>query len=438
MNNLKGFYDQYPGDATEWKTDITDLLNDVEGMINYKFGNLDIVTRVGLFLDKEEKELKEYIENLVIHYTYKRIFNKANKYFKNNKKKYLEDEIQFKEEFQNFLKKEFDINDYKNFKKFTSRLLDAILSNECLNKSKIVMGRPQTKENMAMRKFAKAQKRNNCYLCGCETKLEKEKDNINFYQWYLEKETTFTKNLYKNFNNIIDKHNQQITNSVINEINKNRTLKGDLYYHFAKKFNKVSKLISKKLKIKNNKLFLKLNSSTEKITFNNLNDKIIEQLFGRIILNDFNKEFKYAYAYYNNKIMKIEHCISVDWGGGKNEENLLISCHKCNQKKSNTVFFTEFSINKFFINEFEVEKAEKAFTGILGDEALISLKIKQNFECSDCEKKLSSFGSFYLRRINEEDGYHYLNTLITCKSCLLKLNKLDNNEFLNEFIKIKE
>lgn len=431
MNNLNGFYKQYEGKPTEWDTNVEGLLEDVNTILKNKYGTLDILTQVGLFLDKDEDQLKSYIENFAIHYTYKRIFNKANKYFQKNKQMYLDDEFEFKKSFQDYIKKSFDLNDYLHHKQFSNTLLNAILSNEIEVGTKYEKGRPSTSENKAMRNFAVKSKRENCYLCGVKTEKKNEKGAIDFYNWHLKNETDFSKEVYTNFNYILHEHNDILRKEVLRKVEREKTLKNDLLFHLKRKAPNFYLKISQFFSLDDDKI-----DTNNK--YNVINKKTIGKLFNKVSLNKFHKEFKKAYAKHNNTLMKIEHCIAVDWGGGKTEENLLISCHKCNQKKSNTVFFTEYSINKFFINEFDAEKAKEAFSGTLGDEALISLKIKQKFKCSDCEKKFSDIGSFYLRRINEEDGYHYLNTLITCKKCLEKFNKLDSEEFFDEFIKIKE
>ncbi|MBU0720225.1 hypothetical protein KJ877_02670 [bacterium] len=431
MNNLNGFYSQYSGKSEKWDTNIEGLLEDVNTILKNKYDTLDIIAQVGLFLDKDEEQLKNYIENFAIHYTYKRIFNKANKYFQKNKQVYIDDEFEFKESFQEYIKKSFDLNDYSHYKKFSNNLLNAILSNEILEDSKFEKGRPSTSENKAMRSFAVKNKRENCYLCGIKTEKKNEKGAIDFYNWHLKNTTDFSKEVYTNFNDILHEHNDKLKKEILKKVEREKTLKDDLLFHLKRKIPVLYLKISR---------FFSLNDNETDINYKyfGINKKTIGKLFNKVSLNDFHNEFKKAYAKHNNTLMKIEHCIAVDWGGGKTEDNLLISCHKCNQKKSNTVFFTEYSINKFFINEFEAEKAKQAFTGTLGDEALISLKIKQKFKCSDCEKNFSDIGSFYLRRINEDDGYHYLNTLITCKKCLEKFNKLGNKDFFDEFIKIKE
>jgi hypothetical protein len=423
MNNLEGFYSQYNGESAPWETDIDYLLMEVMNMLEFKYKSLDIVSQVGLFLDKEEKELKKYITNLVIHYTYKRIFNKANKYFQKYKKKYFDDEIQFKEDFQVFLKREFDVSDYQHVKKFSNKLLNAILSNERTT-GKIENGRPKQSENKAMRKYAKEQGRVNCYLCGVETHNKKEKEKIHLNQWHNDYKNDFTKKLHSDVFDILKEHNINMEKS------KHRTIRDDMAYHLSIHFPSIVSLWIKYFQ-RDKKRYTDQNNYR-------INRKTINKLFEVVSLNELNHEFKYAYSIYNNNIMKIEHCTSVDWGGGKSEENLLISCHKCNQKKSNTVFYTEYSINKFFINEFEPDKAKTAFTGLLGEEALISLKIKQQFKCSNCQKEFSEPGQFYLRRINDDDGYHYLNTQITCQSCLDSYNKLGDDMFFDQFIKIKE
>jgi hypothetical protein len=185
---------------------------------------------------------------------------------------------------------------------------------------------------------------------------------------------------------------------------------------------------------------VKLKNKKSRKNIYTITRKTIDKLLNMISLNKLHKEFLNAYHHYNNNIAKIEHSIAVDWGGGKTEENLFVSCHKCNQLKSNTSFFTEYSINKFFINEYSVEKARKAFFGTLGAEALLSLKIKQKFSCIDCKLAFSKPENFYLTRINEQDGFHYLNSEIKCEQCLLSLknNSIEDKEYLKEFIKIKE
>lgn len=432
MNNLKDFYQEYKGQAKEYKTNVDYIIEEVNNILKYKFVGLDIVTQAGLFLDNEEKELKEYIENLVIHYSYKRIFNKANKYFQKNKQKFQDDHIEFKQNFLEFMKKTFDLSSYPHIINFSNHLLEAILSNEHNIHTNNLNGRPSLKEIAAMRNFATKKNKEHCYLCGTKTKNSSEKGKITLNTWYREKESSFPEDIFNTFNSSLIEHNKKLEKEILKKLNYKRTLFSDLLFHLEKNYPKFYNIFSKLILNKANKNI----ESTDNYIF--LNKKTIYNLFDNISLNSFSKEFKRAYAYFNNRIMKIEHCISVDWGGGKDEDNLLISCHKCNQKKANIAFFTEYSITKFFINEFEPEKAKKAFTGTLGDEALISLKIKQKFKCSDCEKEFSEIGSFYLRRINEDEGYHYLNTLITCKKCLERLNKLESDSFLNEYIKIKE
>lgn len=427
MNDLKGFYDNYNGETKAWPTDVDFLLSEVSEILKLKYDGLDIITQVGLFLDKEEEQIKNYIQNLAVHYTYKRIFNKSNKYFQNNKQLFFDNDIEFKKNFQDYIKTTFDLQNYENCKKFSNSLLNSILSNEKHLNKDCVNGRPLDAENKAMRKFAVDKNRSHCYLCGIQTKNKTEKGNINLYHWHKENKTELSVEIFEKFKEMLHLHNEKIEKEILSKIENEKTLKSDILYHLNKKFPKIYNLFTSKKQ-----------KTSKKINLYKITNKTIDNLFENISLNKFHKEFKFAYAKHNNDLMKIEHCIAVDWGGGKSEDNLLISCHKCNQKKSNTVFFTEYSINKFFINEFEPEQARKAFAGTLGEEALISLKIRQNFKCSNCTNNLSDFGTFYLRRINEEDGYHYLNTLITCKHCLSKLNKLNSNTFFDEYIKIKE
>ncbi len=440
MNDLSGFYSEYEGKSKEWNTKTDSLLENINEILDLKFHGLDKLTQVGLFLDQEETQLKDYMDNLVIHYTYKRIFNKAKKYFDENKEDYFKNEINFVYDFQEYLLKEFDLKEYKRFKIFAKELLHSILSNESTIDSKVVNGRPTTKENIAMRKFAFSKQRDHCYLCGIKTVNNKERTKINLQTWHNENKSEYSKELYSNYKEILNIHNKKIKDEIVKNyllIPKkgliNKVLNNKYYSKLLILIKKIQFLKQKDFNKKKNlkdKNFSSIFFRKEKVTINNL--------FAKISLNKLNQEFKNAYNYYNNAIMKIEHCVSVDWGGGKTENNLLISCHKCNQVKSNTVFFTEYSINKFFINEFIPSKAKKAFHGTLGNEALISLKIKQNFKCSDCEKEFSELYAFYLRRININDGYHYLNTLITCEKCLQSYNKMDSKEYIQEFIKIKD
>lgn len=435
MNDLNGFYSEYKGKSKEWNTKTDSLLNNVNDILDLKFSGLDKLTQVGLFLDKEETQFSNYIDSLVVHYTYKRIFNKAKKYFDEHRHNYLLNEIDFTYDFQVYLLKEFDLREYKHFKSFAKELLNAILSNEpSTSDPDVINGRPTTKENIAMRNFASLNKKNHCYLCGIKTEKKKERTKINLQTWHNEKPSEYSQELYSHYKDILSTHNKKIKDEIIKHyllIPKkgliNNILNNKLYQKIESFVNKFHSIKQINFKDKNlSSIFYR----KEKVTINNL--------FNKISLNKLNQEFKDAYHYYNNAIMKIEHCVSVDWGGGKTEENLLISCHGCNQTKSNTVFFTEYSINKFFINEFKPSQAKKAFYGTLGNEALISLKIKQEFKCSDCDKEFSELYAFYLRRINIDDGYHYLNTLITCEECLESYNKLGNTDYLNEFIKIKD
>ena len=390
---------------------------------------MDTLTQVGLFLDYEDAKIKKYTHDLLTHYVYKRIFNLSNKYYEENKDKYLKDDITFKENFQNYVAKQFDLKNYVNFKTFSNELLNAILSNTKPITKRVVNGRPNPSETKAMRYYAEEEGRTNCYLCGVETKNKNEKNNIDMKTWNDENQSQLIQKLMDKNKQLLEEHNKKIINHVIFtrdkikkillslnwlDINHQMTWK-DYYFQY--------KVLTKKVQY----------------DFSNLNTKVTNSLFSKISLNECNKEFKEAYSFYNNNIMKIEHCFAVDWGGGKNEKNLFISCHKCNQDKSNITFFTEYSINKFFINEFEPNKAKKAFQGTLGQEALISLKVEQEFHCSNCDKELSDTIDFYLARINEEDGYHYLNTQITCKDCIITRNQhriLDIDEFLKEYIKL--
>lgn len=357
------------------------VLNSLKEFVDSTQSNVSFQQQASIFLNDEKDTLKEYIDDMTLHYIYKRIFNDSILIYNENK-----DEDSF-------------INKFLiNFEdKYVNNILDKKKISEFASEMYLLVQAPRKSDlktwSKRLLKFATDKNEVNCYICGRETKQKEKKNNI-FLSDFLDykdnpKYTDISKNIFNLFN----------------------------YFKIKKNANNKNKFIKKVFEI-----FYSYNS-----------------------FEYFKREYKNAYMKFNGNAMEIEHNFPKSWGGSKNLENLYVSCHKCNQDKKDIAFYSEYSISRFFSNKSDMAEASKSLRSKLGTEALLSLKMKQEYKCinEDCKNHFNSFKDFFIIKIDIKKGFYFSNLQIECIDCVnlkneTKISELGENEFHNEFcIKLK-
>jgi hypothetical protein len=71
-----------------------------------------------------------------------------------------------------------------------------------------------------------------------------------------------------------------------------------------------------------------------------------------------------------------------------------------------------------------MEEAGKSLRSKLGHEAILSLRMKQNFKCinNDCSNYFNNFKEFYIVKIDINKGFYFSNLQIECLNCIQEKN----------------
>lgn len=352
------------------------VLDYLKDFIDSTQSNVSFQQQSSIFLNDEKDNLKEFVEDMTLHYIYKRIFNDASIIYKEYKKE---------EEFIDKFLIEFD-------KKYIFNVLDPTKIEEFALKIFSIVQAPHRSDlkkwSKYMIDFAKESSEDICYICG-KTTIAKDKKNNIFLNEYL---------------NFKDNPN----------------------------YNKISKEIFN--------LFGKFKIKKSENNKNKIINKIFEIFYKNNNFEYFKNEYKKAYKKFNENTMEIEHNFPKSWGGSKNNGNLYICCHRCNQDKKDITFYSEYSISRFFSNQTTMSEAAKSLRSKLGSEALLSIKMKQKFKCinEDCNNHFNSFKTFYIIKIDAKKGFYFSNLQIECKNCIkskniIKIDQIGEVEFFNEF-----
>lgn len=357
-------------------TNPTEVIELLKKFIDSSQSNINFLQQASIFLNDEQDNLKQYVEDIALHYIYKRIFNDAIIIYKDYNKEEL-----FVEKFILHLDEQYIINilDYSEKERFANEIYLLI---QAPKKSEL------GKWSNRLKEYAVSTSEIRCYICGKDTKIQQRKDRIFLSEWLSYKDNPF-----------------------YNEIKMN------IYRLFGK--YKVKKSISKK----------------EKII-----DGILDIFYKNNTFEYFKREHKKAHTNYNEDTMEIEHNFPKSWGGAKNLSNLFVSCHRCNQNKKDITFYSEYSISRFFSNKMDMKDAERSLYSKLGSEAILSLKMKQNFKCinEECNNHFNSSKEFYIIKIDYKKGFYFFNLQIECYDCLKskyknKIQNIGEKDFFKEY-----
>ncbi len=350
-----------------FETHYQDVIDMTRFFINNAQHGLPLIEQVAHLLGNEN--IKDHVRDSLYHYTFKQIFHDAVEFF-NRDPKYKEDLNLFSVDYKEYFFDSYNINiDSFDFDEFVEKLHLMLKA-----RKKSV---PSTNFKRKLSEFAVTNNKDNCYLCGKKSINKLREEDFRLEHLY---------NLNKK-NNLDEKTLKELL-KILND--------------FEKKLDVLSILDD----------------------FNiNKNDKIdiVKRIYSNLNFNEIRKTYKSIYEVLNSNVLELEHLHPVGWGGSKTKKNLLSSCHKCNQDKKDLTFYTDYSINRFFVNyQQDPNIVKKRLYGNLGPEALISLKMKQKYKCyySDCKNTLSKNISFYIIKEEVSRGYHFFNLRIVCKDCL--------------------
>lgn len=377
MNNPLSDFDYNSFQLKTNDTHPEKTIDHLRDFIDSTQSNVSFQQKSSIFLNDERDNLKEFIEDMTLHYIYKRVFNDANMLYQEHKEKEI-----FIEKFIENLNDKYVINliglddKLEEFSEEIYKLIQAPKKSDLKTWSKRLKN--HAVENSTM----------NCYICGKETISNNKKNSIFLYEFLNYKDNP-------SFNNISK----------------------EIYYLFSR---------------------FKIKKST--FNKNKIINKIFEVFYKYNTFEYFKKSYKEAYNKFNNQTLEIEHNFPKSWGGAKNLGNLFVSCHKCNQDKKDISFYSEYSISRFFSNKTNMLEAEKSLRSKLGTEAILSLRMKQNYKCIniDCSNHFNSFDSFYIVKIDDKKGFYFSNLQIECLSCIKGKHKKNfelygEKEFLQEY-----
>lgn len=359
-----------------YETDYTEVLNTLVLFIENTQAELSLIDQISLFLGNDR--IKGYINDSLHHYTFKQIFHDATEFFNlliDYKKDYNLFRTDYKEYFLQTYNTSLDTIDFDSFVEKLYLMLNA------RKKSRLSSGfKKQLSE------FAVTNKKDYCYLCGRKS-INKLKE-INFS----------LDHLYS-----LDNESLSLIQKALNDFEKELDLLSILDEYDISEQDKID---------------------------------ITKKLYSNINFNHIRKKYDEIYKLLNSNVLEIEHLHPVGWGGSKTSENLLSSCHGCNHDKKDLAFYTDYSINRFFVNyQEDLGIVKKRIYGNLGPEALISLKMKQGYKCfyNDCNNDFSDKNKFYLVKEEVSRGYHFFNLRIVCDDCLI--NNLPEDKQTVEYIK---
>lgn len=365
--------------AFQLKTNDTkpsEFMNLLKEFIESSQSNVSFPQQANIFLSDEQNNLAQYIEDITLHYVYKRIFNDAVIIYKEDS-----NEENFLRNFLHILEKQYVVNIVDDSKKeeFGKEMYLLI---QAPKKSSLGKWSKRLKEHAIL------ESEMNCYICGKKTEDKQRKDSILISDWLNYKESPFYENIARNMYTLLRRH-------------------------------KIKKSIGNKNKIINS---------------------IFEIIFNNITFEYFKREHVKAHSHFNELTMEIEHNFPKSWGGSKNLDNLFVSCHKCNQNKKDISFYTEYSISRFFSNKTNMEEAGKSLRSKLGEEAILSLKMKQKFKCinENCVNHFYTSKEFFIIKIDDKKGFYFFNLQIECYDCIKskyikKISLSSEKEFFSEF-----
>ena len=376
MNNPLSSFDFNTFSLKPNDTNPNKIIELLKEFIDSSQSNLSFVQQASIFLNDERDSLQEYIEDITLHYIYKRIFNDAVILYKND----LNEEI-FIKNFIIHLDEQYVIN-----------VVDSTLKEEFAKEVYLLIQAPKKSVlgnwSKRLKEYAQTEGETNCYICGKHTYAKERKERIFISEWLLYKENPFYEKIKMDIYRLLGK------------------------YKIKKSRNNKYKII----------------------------DNIFDIFYKRNTFEYFKKEHTKAHQNFNESVMEIEHNFPKSWGGSKNLTNLYVSCHRCNQNKKDITFYSEYSISRFFSNKMCMSEAAKSLHSKLGAEAILSLKMKQNFKCinDDCSNYFNSSKSFYIVKIDNKKGFYFFNLQIECYDCLkskfiTKMNDIGEDNFLNEY-----
>ncbi|MCG3709301.1 hypothetical protein L5F25_09835 [Aliarcobacter butzleri] len=364
----------------------SDVLIYIKEFILSTNDRLNFIEQTSIFLNDESEYIKEYLFDYLLHYAFKRVFNNAIIIYdkmKENEKSLYNFKDKLKEEFDN----DYMINNYENFDDFSEKIYDMVKARELSDLKSL---------SKKLRKFASDNKLTECYICGINTE-DKGIKYPTLKEWYIEKE--------------------KVSNIKQEQIEKDEKFKKNICENLQK------------LELRGGII----SAEDAETIFNAMSENIP--------LKYLEQQSTYSDRILNNNSMEIEHNFPKSWGGAKNKENLFVSCHNCNKEKKDITFYTEYSLSRFFSNQNNIDEAYSKLKSKLGHQSILSIKMKQNYKCanSDCENSFSSGKDFYLCKIDELKGYHFLNLNIKCKDCLEIENysRISNFDNFSELLKEK-
>lgn len=380
MNYYESF--EY-GDLKPYETNYNDVYKIIEKFIENTQDGLSQIAQVSLLLNNDK--LNAYITDFLNDYTFKQIFHDAVEFFnkdKDYKDNYTKFAIDYKEFFINTYNTYIDNLEFNNYLENLHLMLNARKKSRLSTSFKNKISEFSVKNNVDY-----------CYLCGSKTKYKQKVDKFNLDYLY---------NSVSNENNSF----QGVLNNCEKELN---------ILPILDKYD-----ISERDKV-----------------------NITKDIYSNVNFNTLRKKYHELYNKLNSDTLEIEHLHPVGWGGSKTVNNLLSSCHKCNQDKKDLAFYTDYSINRFFVNyQNDLEIIKKRINGNLGKEALISLKMKHKYKCYNNECQNHFYDSnieFYLMKEEDSKGYHFFNLRIMCQPCLKDTLSEDkqSSEYLEEtYIKL--
>ena len=165
MNHFEDYYNENKPNIHETDVSATlEILNKYISSVGEE--DSDYLSKVSSFLDSNE--LKIFINDSLMNYVYKKVFNMALLLFKNNEKEYIEDATLFFEDFKLEFKELYTFH-YQNEDNFETLAKEIYKLVQSPTKSR-------TKITKKLRKYSEENEINNCYLCGDEVNFETDKN----------------------------------------------------------------------------------------------------------------------------------------------------------------------------------------------------------------------------------------------------------------------
>ena len=110
----------------------------------------------------------------------------------------------------------------------------------------------------------------------------------------------------------------------------------------------------------------------------------------------------------------VEHRFPVEFGGESETYNFELSCCRCNGHKDNSLNYADFHFET--ISTKYPQEHTKFKKRLFKNPNLIAIWSRNKNKCSICDKTAQEAGQLSVSRLDENDGWHYMNIGNICNS----------------------